>query len=500
MTFIPATAVKRGPHHINVTAIPCRRDPSVLRLMEIMPFVDHAELKAAAAFEVDWFFGGEFIDYHRLDHIHAGCDPFRADGTWHQVQDTHVQLTDWGSGGWNGDRTSVLLYDTKTNAIQVFEGEHTIRFINEDDPRHDRYDYNYLGANLYKHSLSRPLAARRTNDFDWEEWFDAPTFLRRILHAYQSLALTPWETSNREDGWGLNVTIIKSILQDNGWPNFFDPDQFNADLIRAKHADPGRGPAEAAYRSIRTLAGGVDGLGFRNPGDIEYRRNSIPGLEDSARLEKNEEQHWYWLYRAASDRWTLEKQEAELKEAQKIVERLCPNDECIAPGDKILWDFFHLEKVYEETQRATSAEEACAKSARYDTCVARHKNETRWLGRAYDKSKCEALARCASTGCSLLHQQSLEEQILSSSGRLHDRLTQNQIHVRRVQEWHDTIPEHLTEAREHVQQDIDRYHDAAEFQTESIERLRRLFKEGDREKWQKCMDDQSCPFTGMLPT
>lgn len=40
MTFIPPSAIKRGPHQINVTAIPCERTPAVIRLMEIMPYVD----------------------------------------------------------------------------------------------------------------------------------------------------------------------------------------------------------------------------------------------------------------------------------------------------------------------------------------------------------------------------------------------------------------------------------------------------------------------------
>ncbi|KAH7413913.1 hypothetical protein DE146DRAFT_11853 [Phaeosphaeria sp. MPI-PUGE-AT-0046c] len=499
MTFMPATAIKRGPHQINVTAIPCARDSAVLRLMEIMPFVDHAELKASApAFEVDWFYGGEFIDYRRIDHLQSGCDPYRAKGTWHQVRDTEVQLTDWGWGGWDSDRTHVLLYDTQINAIQVYEGEHTVSLTNEDNPHRGRE--HYAGPDLYKHSFSQPLAALSTDDFEWDKWFDAPTFLKRILHAYQSLALTPWETSNREDGWGVNGTIIKSLLHENGWRHSFNADHFNADLIRVRHADPGRGPAEAAYQSIKTLTGGITELGFHDPGDIEYTRNSIPRLDETARQTKDEEQHWYWLYRAVSDRWTLERQEMELEEAQKTIERLCPNDECIAPGDKILWDFFHLEKVYEEAQRAMPAQEACNKAPRYDTCIARHNNETRWLHLAYENSKSEALTHCASTGCTLLPQQSLEEKMLSSVGRLHDRLIQHPDQVKRLQKWYDSIPEHLATAREDVRKDIDRHNDAAQSEAESIERLRQLFKEGDREKWQRCMDDQGCPYLGMLFT
>lgn len=504
LTFMPAVAIKRGPHRINVTAIPCKRDSAVLRLMEIMPYVDHAELRpSAAAFEADWFYGGEFINYGDTNHLHASCDPYRAEGTWHKVKAGQVQLTDWGSGGWNGDRTHVLLYDTDTNAIQVYEGEHIVSIINEEDPMHDRE--HYAGPALYKHSFSQSLAALRPDDFEWETWFHAPTFLRRILHAYQSLALTPWETSNREDGWGVNVTIIKALLRKNGWPGSFDPDHFNADLIRARHADPGRGPAEEVYQSIKTLTGPPEASGWYPPGTIEHTRNSISGLEQTAHREKNEELRWYWLYRAATDSWTLERQEKELEQAQKIYDQLCPNDVCIVPGDEMLWDFFHLEQVYDKAQRAMSAEEICQKALHYETCVARHKDEARWLHLAYAQSRAEAVAHCKNTTdctlrCQLLPQPSLEEQFMLSVGRLHDRLTEYQTLVRKTQQWHTTIPKHLTEALKHVQKDIDRWGGAAREVTDSTERLRRLFKSGDLEEWQKCMDDEICVNTGILFT
>lgn len=502
MTFMPPTAVKRGPHQINVTAIPCRRDPAALRFMEIMPLVDHTELgPSAAAFEADWFYGGEFIDYRDPDHLHVSCDPYRAEGTWHQVKDGQVQLTEWGTGGWNGDRTHVLLYDTKINAIQVYEGEHIVSLINEEDS-HRRREH-YAGPILYRHSISQPLAALRPDDFEWETWFDAPTFLRRLLHAYQSLELTPWETSNREDGWGVNTTIAKDLLRKNGWPQSFDSAGFNADLIRARHISPERGPAEAAFQAIAALTGPPEASGWYPPGNIEHTRNSTVGLDQSARRENNEEIRWYWLYRAASDRWALENQEIELHAAQKTYELLCPNGVCIAPGNRMLWNFFYLEQVYDKAQRAISAEEACREVLRYDTCMARHKSEARWLHLAYTESKADAVAHCTATTdctlrCKLLPQPSLEEQIMSSTSRLHDRLLQHQILVKKTQQWHSTIPKHLTQALEHVQKDIDRWNGAAQSEMESIERLRTLLGSGNREEWQRCMDEETCANTGML--
>jgi len=39
-SFIPHDSIKRGPHQINSTASPCRRDAADLRLIEILPYVD----------------------------------------------------------------------------------------------------------------------------------------------------------------------------------------------------------------------------------------------------------------------------------------------------------------------------------------------------------------------------------------------------------------------------------------------------------------------------
>jgi hypothetical protein len=233
MTFIPHSAIKRGPHVINTTLIPCARDPAVLRLMGIMPYIDIVEVKDGEdSYRTDWLFGGEFIDYRYPDDVKGSCNPLRSAGP--EASPNEVALTSFGTGGWNGDRTWVLLYDTVLNTLRVFNGEWFIMLWDEDQPgRHDT-DYSRIG--IFSHSVRRPLSLVHRDVLFWEEAFHAPTLLWRILDAYQSLKWTPWETSNREGGYGASNTVIKDLLRKNGWPGAFDPDQFNADLIRAQHA------------------------------------------------------------------------------------------------------------------------------------------------------------------------------------------------------------------------------------------------------------------------
>jgi hypothetical protein len=324
MTFIPATAIKRGPHYINNTAIPCKRDPAALRLMEIMPYVDRVEVEEEDEVQrTDWLYGGEFADYRREDLLVEGCDPIKAQNTFWSITPAIVALTSWGTGGWNNDNTHVLLYDIESNAIKVWHGEDWIRFREGDVKRVSQY-YEGSITSLFKDGVQIPSAGKLGRDLDLISWFDAPWLLRRILDAYQTLAWTPWETSNREEGWGINVTIIPELLRKNGWPARFDGDQFNADFIRARHAPSGKGPAEAVYERIEDLEGSTtnDPLGIG--GDINMHKHNIKSYEMQAQNAKDEQERWFLTFRAQSHRWRLQRAEDELIAAKQEAERLCP--------------------------------------------------------------------------------------------------------------------------------------------------------------------------------
>lgn len=72
LTFIPHNAITRGPHNINTSAIACKPSPSVLRLIELLPYVDISLIQ-----EPDWIYGGYFMDYRNPEHLAELCDPLR---------------------------------------------------------------------------------------------------------------------------------------------------------------------------------------------------------------------------------------------------------------------------------------------------------------------------------------------------------------------------------------------------------------------------------------
>jgi hypothetical protein len=498
MTFIPATAIKRGPHKINSTAIPCKRDPAVLRLMEIMPYIDSIEAKEKDdIYTTDWLYGGEFIDYRHSHHLIDGCDPIRAEGTWFDMAPSFVALTSWGSGGWNGDQTHVLIYDTARNAIRLYDGEEWMNLYDEDDAGYDHYDYSGIG--LLNHSVTKTLATSR-DGWEWKTWFDAPTLLRRMLGAYQSLAWTPWETSNREEGWGVDNDVIKKLLRKNGWPHSLDADQFNADFIRARHVPSGRGAAEEAFKTIEELEGNSQEKdSFHGNGRITHTKDKIERLERSIREEKDEEARWYWVFRAQSDRWNLERDEADLAAAKMEVERLCPDGVCVEDQDLILWQFYSLEKEYKKSQRESPPEKICEGhlidtvefapfSERYNNCVTRRRHEAHWLHLAYTQSKADALQRGV-----LLPQPSLQDRARVEIDKMERQILRAKTQALTMYEWLPTLPKNAEWARTEFEKQASAMANWPWNLRAAIEWYEeQLTEEGDKWRLERCLDDGSC--------
>lgn len=232
-TFIPHNAIARGPHIINTTAISCNPSASVLRLIELLPYVDFTLVK-----EPDWIDGGYFMDYRNPLHLAALCDPLRGEpiGWTDYMEPTDVALTNWGTGGWNSDRTFVMIYSTERNSIRIFDGELWVE---------RRTAELAFGEEMNKWWFEEH------GQFEWDIADGAPHILRAVTNNYKSLRWTPWGTSNREDGFGVPPETIKTLLERNGWPDVFNPTQFNVDFILTKHMPYTGGPDEDALERTK---------------------------------------------------------------------------------------------------------------------------------------------------------------------------------------------------------------------------------------------------------
>jgi hypothetical protein len=514
MTFIPASAIKRGPHYINTTAFPCDHDQSVLRVMELMPYVDHIEVEedpinGKRTLRTDWLYGGEFVNYRTPLEMEESCDPLRG---WSEPHATWYAVTSWGSGGWNGDRTNVLVYDTSINAIAVWEGEDWVHMIDEDEPWKGRGSYyDYTGIGLFNHSISRPLVVLPRTGFEWKHWADAPTVLRRILHAYQTLAWTPWETSNREDGWGIPVEDIRALLQKHGWPDEFEPDNFNAAFIRAKHsAITTHGPAEAVHKQIIELEGEPDLLGA---GAIYGSYEQLISFQAQKREDKNEE--WFWTYRTQVTRWTLDRQQADLELAKQEFDRLCPDSVCVKPGEAVLWELYSVEKEYMKMQRSTPVEEQCSTelwSWKVDdgvnvtetmqrSCVANRQRTRDWTRLAYEQAQADALTYSERTGCELIPRPTLEQLVHERIAKLERDIDLSLARAEAMEAWLPTLPEDAEKARRYFAMDLSGYVNGPHYLREEMEWFEKELEGGQdgkgHERLWRCFDHgEGCSYVG----
>lgn len=400
-TFIPHNAITRGPHIINKTALPCTPSASVLRLMELLPYVDLTLVD-----EPDWIYGGHFMDYRNPEHIAELCDPCRGQsiGWTDYISPTDIALTNWGTGGWNNDRTWVIIYDTARDAIRIFEGELWV---------------TRFGAERKFGKEMESWWFEDNGELWWDRDHGASHALRAMANNYKSLEWTPWATSNRENGFGVSPDIIKNLLIRNGWPKAFNRDQFNADLIRAKHKPSGRGYADAALREIDDITGyNRSIIRDRRPdwdvynGDWWFAQDRLKrhrqGLAEATNLGEQQVQEWHIQHAI----WRLENLQGRLDTARAEAARLCPNGVCVEEEELILWEFMALQRTYEEAHYThTNISQVCDYRLYYTPsddptwlgkCVWNTKLKHSWLTLAYMQSEDEALAYCEKSGRRLL--------------------------------------------------------------------------------------------------
>lgn len=499
LTFIPHTSIKRGPHQINGTAIPCKRDPAVLRLMEMLPYVDSFEIE-----EPDWLFGGHFMDYRRYDHLQEGCDPLRASSYWDYMTPHTLALTNWGTGGWNNDNTWVLLYDAERYAMRVYDGQLWIL-----RSRHSESGDERNGMNIF---IEAPNSVWARIDDQKPEWFDPPTLLRRMIGAYQTTAWSPWEVSNREDGWGVDSSTIKDLSRKNGWPDNFDSDQFNVDLIRfrARYKLPQHGYASDAYKRITDLQGAVGTPDSHSPSDIPsgfifHTKARLTRLEQQLAGATDEDEQWLLKWGVQRTKWDLERGEADLKEAKEVFQRLCPTDVCYKDKDSILWEFRALEKEFEKSKFDLEAASKCRTHVetlpewappdpdRIQNCVAQVELKKHWLFLAYSQSKAEAVEYCAKTNCTLLPSDTLEGRVTATIEKLKREYGYAEDRVSKMVIWEQNLPTHATKAIEDFRIWESAVSNERGYIREKIGWLtEQLAEGGDRGRLWECLDDPKC--------
>lgn len=344
------------------------------------------------------------MDYRNPDHLAELCDPLRGEaiGWTDYMAPSDVALTNWGTGGWNNDRTFVMIYNIKKHSIRTFDAELWVE---------------RAVAEQFWHKEMNDWWFEDNGEFVWDRSDGAPHILRAIANNYRHLTWTPWTTSNRENGFGAAHEVIKTLLHQNGWPNTFDTDQFNADFIRAQHKPSGKGYAEQSLKRIDQLAGYnhtviEDDLTWYDTDEGQIRGWEKRLLRDRSQYESesNAEERELKRYYYQRTIWVLEDAKEELKAAQADVERLCPDGVCTKEEDMVLWEYLALQRTHEE-ERYSNYSEHCrhlldVTPSYYpdlsDKCIANKLTRRKWLDLALEQSRTEAVAHCEHSSCELL--------------------------------------------------------------------------------------------------
>lgn len=477
MTFIPHDAIKRGPHYINVSSIPCTLDRSVIRLMEILPYVDSSLVQTP-----DWLYGSHFADYRRSDHLTIrACDPLEGNpiGWMDYMTPTTIGLTEWGTGGWNHDETFIMTYDTETHTIA---------------PWHPEMD---TGRESMEEMFGTTLEElpRSSWDNDYRSRYAAERILEAIQRRYHTLSWNPWMTSRKEGGFGLDPHKITQLLRENGWPKTFNSTQFNTAFIRAKHKPSGLGFAEEAKRILKDLIG-KDPTNLSHPhGTLHSHKQHLASqralLAKATTPDDRLKQEWH----VESATWALEHATAERDAAQQTIQRFCPDGTCVEPRDLVLWELRALERTAERAQQRNLTAGCVARldelrevmpadPERLRLCVEQRVREDTWLRLACEEARAEALERCKVTGGQLLPADDMAGRVRNKVAELERWILRGDVRIEKMEAWREKIPEHAEQTRKVFEEEFERAVQGRAFARRQLERFREEVERGGEKLWE----------------
>ncbi|OGM41830.1 hypothetical protein ABOM_009640 [Aspergillus bombycis] len=198
MRFLNPAGIIKGPHNTD-NALELYQelglDPSIIYLYSILPYIE-----SPLAGQPDFFKGGIFTDFRRLDDIEEGRDPFHIcpgdddyedeDGPYMRPWVTPLSLL--------GNHQSVILYDARRHQIWIIDQESW----NTTDPAL-RNSSDRAAGDEYEYD---PLVSFIGDNAWW------------------------WENSGRE--WDSDELPLRELYSKHGWPDNFNGDAFEIDQLR----------------------------------------------------------------------------------------------------------------------------------------------------------------------------------------------------------------------------------------------------------------------------
>ncbi|KAM0324368.1 hypothetical protein ACHAQA_008149 [Verticillium albo-atrum] len=360
MQYLDPSWIHTGPHDMTLLLPVCRElaiDDAVIYLYGILPYVD-----AAGDRGVDFYRGGDFIDFRGEDEIRRGRDPMYADDEEQVMRPWMTPLSSVGN------HCTALIYDARKHVLGIFgqmdsgssdpnlhegwttitDGEEMVQNGADDEVENSRdgskdgdedeakseegEDGECEDEDEDEDEGDKEDESEENDDNDddddninhWDEMDSrpAPNVLRDMVLWYENLTELPGSGERSGPEWDAELT--KPLYVKHGWPGAdFDGEAFLVDQARAVAAASAKSRADEPLKKLSDLQSSI--LTDDSPG-MQWHRDAIAGAPNPDR-EK-------------------------LPAAQAEVDRLCPGGQSQNPDELPLWELPLLRDELRFTQRS----------------------------------------------------------------------------------------------------------------------------------------------------
>jgi hypothetical protein len=309
MRYLEPEWIQPGPHDLSehmplYTSL--NLDPATIYLYHLLPYID-----PVMRFRLDFYDGGNFVDYRAQDDVEQGRNPLYSDESRDMLRPWMTPLS------LSGNHTAFIVYDAKRHVVGIYDTQNcgsydrnlqagrVFKTTREDGT--ERYFKEWDGveeeatAEEWEEEINRPADDDDDDDDEEEEedegyesrsdegeddeeeeeeeeeedevWWDemdarpAANVLRDVIRWYHELVEMPGQG---ESDWGrFDKKIVKPLYHKHGWPGEdFDGEAFLVDKARVEAAGKAQDNAARPFDELQRLRYQAEARGKSEPSDM----------------------------------------------------------------------------------------------------------------------------------------------------------------------------------------------------------------------------------------
>jgi hypothetical protein len=394
MRYVQPEGIIRGPHNIDSIRGEYAKhglDPAIVYLYSIMPYIDTALADAPDFFQGGAFFNhmdasdvergrdpcyasprggfddeeGEYMHpwysplsncgnhspimiydarEHRMwivDQIQRNStDPVFAPG-WYGDLEKHEEESNWGENdesSWGEDDQageedggastgSSEFWDDEEDEVEQSE----LDGLQADQAESVEFDEGFdIVDELSDWERKQALQIKNDNSLELARSRDASDVLRDINRWYRELKELPGQGEYTGGEW-MKSEDLRPLYLKNGWPDNFDGEGFEVDLVRAYAAQRAKYFAEEPLRKVECFEGW-----------IKYSDRDIERHTQQMKEAKTLDDEWIARFELWKTKERDNRTKEDLRKAKDNAERLCPGGKCQQEEHLPLWEYEYI--------------------------------------------------------------------------------------------------------------------------------------------------------------